>query len=373
LFPDRDEILRVTCERMPLEIPMQIYLAAFGCIYVAIAFKIRSLPGKTGRDFANELINAGMWFVGVLVYPLSYSPTINPDVENYFYLFSDVAMAGIFLVIVVIVGRQKTLMSHDPEFIKRKDFEVFAEKFSTEYNLRQDIDRKAFHVLIPVFVLAMYVLGSAMVSFLAIDFVSGHDLGIFFIINCGFGGLFLFAAADVVRLSYFFKEKGLSIFHLLPTTVLNILTKRMHKRELYTFIPTVLILQSFIPFLPAPFSVFATVTLIASLSDAMASIVGKASSQKYPGRFIIPSSRYKYYKHKTVPGYVAGFLATFGITLSMLIAFPVAGASVVSLIIAPALAACTFVILDILSLPVNDNILNPVLCGLVMLACLLLV
>ncbi len=355
------------------EIPMQIYLLAFAIIYVVISTRIRSLPGKSGRDFANELINAGMWVVGAVIYPFSYSPGIDPDVKNYFNLFSDIAMVCIFLVVFIIVGRQKLLMSSDPDFVKRKDFEAFAAKFTTEYNLRQDIDRKAFHLLIPAFVLAMYLLGTAAVSWLEVDFVSGHDLGIFLIINCGFGGLFLFAAADIVRLSYFFKEKGLSIFHLLPTTVLNILTKRMHKRELYTFIPTVLILQSFIPFLPAPFSVFATVTLIASISDAAASIVGKASSQAHPGRFVFPSSRYKYFKNKTVPGYVASFIATLLITWLMLVVFPVPGASVASVIIASVLAASIFVILDVLSLPVNDNILNPVLCGLAILACLLLV
>lgn len=365
-------MLRGKYLRMQSEIPMQIYLVVFGCVYVAFAFRLRSLPGKTGRDFANELINSGMWFVGAVVYPFAYSPGINLDVKNYFYLFSDVAMVGIFLVIFIIVGRQKLLMSKDPDFLKRKDFEAFAAQFTSEYNLHQDISRKAFHVLIPVFVLAMYMLGLGMKSFLAIDFVSGHDLGIFLIINCGFGGLFLFAAADMLRLSYFFKDKGISVFHLLPTTVLNILTKRMHKRELYTFIPTVLILQSFIPFLPAPFSVFATVTLIASLSDAMASIFGKACNQRYPGRFVFPSSRFKYFKGKTIPGYVAGFLATLAITGSMLVAFPVPGASTAAIIIAPILAACTFVILDFLCLPVNDNILNPVLCGLVMTACLLL-
>ncbi|NMC05942.1 MAG: hypothetical protein GYA24_12060 [Candidatus Lokiarchaeota archaeon] len=351
---------------------MQIYLASFGCIYVAIASRIRSLPGKTPRDFINELINAGMWFLGAVVYPFAYSPSIDPAVKNYFNLFSDIAMLGIFLVIIVILGREKILMSGDQDLKKRKDFEAFAEKFTSSYDLRQDIDRKAFHVLIPVFVLVMYVLGLAMVSLLSLEFVSGHDLGIFFIINCGFGGLFLFAAADIVRLSYFFKDKGISIFHLLPTTVLNILTKRMHKRELYTFIPTVLILQSFIPFLPTPFSVFASVTLIASLSDAMASIFGKAANQRYPGRFIFPTSRYKYYKSKTIPGYVAGFLATMIIAWLMLLAFPVTGASMIAIAAASILPAITFVILDILSLPVNDNILNPVLCGLAMLASLVL-
>ncbi|MBN2150549.1 MAG: hypothetical protein JW839_03780 [Candidatus Lokiarchaeota archaeon] len=352
---------------------MQIYLLAFGVIYVVISIRIRSLPGKSGHDFANELINAGMWFVGAAIYPFSYSPGIDPDVKNYFHLFSDLAMVGIFLIIIVIVARQRLLMSRDPGFVKRKDFEAFAATFSPEYNLRQDMARKAFHLLIPAFVLAMYLLGTAAVSWLGVDFVSGHDLGIFLIINCGFGGLFLFAAADVVRLSYFFKDKGLSIFHLLPTTVLNILTKRMHKRELYTFIPTVLILQSFIPFLPAPFSVFATVTLIASISDAAASIVGKASQQACPDRYIFPSSRYRYYKKKTVPGYIAGFLATLFITWLMLVAFPVPGASLTSVVVGPIIVASIFVILDVLSLPVNDNILNPILCGLAMLACLLFV
>jgi len=358
---------------MLAEIPMQIYLLAFGFIYVVISIRIRSLPGKSGRDFANELINAGMWFVGALIYPFSYSPSIDANIKNYFFLFSDVAMVCIFLVVLVIVGRQKILMSKDPDFIKRKDFGTFTVKFTAEYNLRQDIDRKAFHLLIPAFVLAMYVIGLTMVSWLGIDFVSGHDLGIFLIINCGFGGLFLFAAADVLRLSYFFKDKGFSIFHLLPTTVLNILTKRMHKRELYTFIPTVLILQSFIPFLPAPFAIFATVTLIASISDAAASIIGKASSQAYRDKFIFPSPRYKYFKNKTVPGYIAGFLATMFITWIMLVIFPVPGTSIASIIIASVLTSSVFIILDILSLPVNDNILNPVLCGLAMLACLLFV
>ncbi|MEX2683870.1 MAG: hypothetical protein Q6373_020030 [Candidatus Sigynarchaeota archaeon] len=352
---------------------MQIYLLVFGFIYVAISIQIRSLPGKSGRDFANELINAAMWFVGALIYPFSYSPTIEPRIKDYFFLFSDVAMVCIFLVILIIVGRQKILMLRDPDFIKRKDFETFAAKFTAAYNLRQDIDRKAFHLLIPAFVLAMYLIGLAMVSWFGIDFVSGHDLGIFLIINCGFGGLFLFAAADAVRLSYFFKNKGLSIFHLLPTTVLNILTKRMHKRELYTFIPTVLILQSFIPFLPAPFAVFATVTLIASISDAAASIIGKASNQACRGRFIFPSHRYKYFKNKTIPGYIAGFLATMFITWIMLVIFPVPGTDIASIIIVSIITASIFIILDILSLPVNDNILNPILCGIAMLACLLLV
>jgi hypothetical protein len=266
-------------------LPMLCYLCAFGCIYIIIAIKTRKLQGKTVKDFANELITAAMWFVGALVYPFAYSAGINSQVRDYFNIFTDVAMVGIFLAILVIIGRQKLVVSRQPALKASRDFEVFASKFHSEYTLRKDIDRKAFQVMIPVFVLIMYVLGLAVISLLSVDFVSGHDLGIFLIINCGFGGLFLFAAADVVRLSFFFKSSGISIFHLLPTTVLDILTKRMHTRELYTFIPTVLILLSFIPFLPAPFSVFAAVSLQASREKHIAkhSLVAASSRLRNTG------------------------------------------------------------------------------------------
>ncbi|HME54731.1 MAG TPA: hypothetical protein VKM55_21165 [Candidatus Lokiarchaeia archaeon] len=357
---------------MLFELPMIIYLVTFGTIYLAITFKIRRLPGKTAKDFGNELLTSIMWYVGAVIYPFAYSPDITTETRDYFNIFTDIAMIGIFLVILFIVTREKILLIKKPEIKDTRDFESFAINFKSEYTLKRDIDRKAFHLIIPAFVLFMYILGTFLASWLSIGFVSGHDLGIFLIINCGFGGLFLFAAADMLRLSYFFKDQGISVFHLLPTTVLNILTKRMHAKELFTFIPTVLILLSFIPFLPAPFAVFGTITLIASISDAMASIFGKAFSQSFPGHGVFPSSKYRYFKSKTIAGYLAGFIATFLIAWVMLIAFPVPELSLNALIWTPLLTATAFILVDILSLQVNDNFLNPVVCGLVMLACLLI-
>ena len=341
-------------------------------IYLAITFKIRKLPGKTAKDFGNEILTSIMWFVGAVIYPFAYSPAITVETREYFNIFTDIAMIGIFMVIFFIVVREKILLKKHPGIIETRDFETFAINFKSEYTLRRDIDRKVFHVIIPAFVLFMYVLGNFLASWLSVGFVSGHDLGIFFIINCGFGGLFLFAAADIIRLSYFFKDQGFSAFHLLPTTVLTILTKRMHAKELFTFIPTVLILLSFIPFLPAPFAVFGTITLIASISDAMASIFGKAFSQAFPGRGIFPSSKFRYFKNKTIAGYIAGFISTLLITWLMLTAFPVQALSMNVMLVTPLLTATTFILIDILSLQINDNFLNPLACGMVMLVCLLI-
>ncbi len=351
-------------------VPMICYLVAFGLIYIAIVHRVRHLPAKTKKDTGNELLNAFMWFVGAFFYPFAYSPSIDLVVRDSFNIFTDVAMVGIFLVIFVILARQKVLVSKQPTLIVQRSYDTFSASFTREYTLKMDIARKAFHAFIPAFVIAAYVLGNVLVSVAGISFVSGHDLGIFFIINCGFGGLFLFGAADIVRLSWYFKERGLSIFHLLPTSVLNILTKRMHFKELSTFIPTGLILLSFIPFLPAPFAVFSSVALIASISDAFASITGKAFHARCPDRLMFPKKSYFCYKEKNCAGYIAGFISTFLIVLAMLACFPIPALLFQTTAIISLVVAIVFVLIDILSLPVNDNLLNPVACGVVMLVLL---
>jgi len=348
-------------------LPMIAYLVVFGTIYLAVTIKIRHLPDKTAKDTGNEVLTSIMWFVGAAFFPFAYSPSIDPVVRDAFNWFTSVAMIGIFLVILLIIGREKILCIRNPAFAETHDYHAFIAGFDRSYTLRKDIMRKAFHAFIPVFVLAAYILGNLLVPWLGLTFVSGHDLGIFLIINCGFGGLFLFAAADIIRLSYHFKDWHLSTFHLMPTNVLEILTRRMLFNELTTFIPTVLILLSFIPFLPAPFCVFATVALVASISDAMASICGKASSQRFPGRFVFPRPGYRYFKQKTIPGYVAAFVSTWVIAFSMLAAFPIPGVTFAAMLVISTTVAVAFVAIDVLSLPVNDNFLNSVVTGVVML------
>lgn len=346
--------------------PMVVYMCVFGTIYIMIALRLRKLPSKTRQDIVNEFLYAIMWFVGAIFYPFSYSAAIDPFVEEAFNWFSAFAMIGVFLVVVIIVGREKVLVNRDVTLRETRNFQEFADAFDQEYSLRKDVLRKAFHAFIPSFVLAAYLLGGSLVEVLSLDFVTGHDLGIFLIINCGFGGLFLFAAADILRLSHFFEDKGLSIFHLLPSSVMNILTKRMHYKELYTFVPTVLILLSFIPFLPFPFAVFSAVTLIASISDAMASIGGKAFDKARPGKCVFPSCKYKFFKEKNIVGYIAGTASTFFIVFFMFLAFQVPGFDVIRIIITSTFTALTFFMIDILSLPINDNLLNPLVCGIIM-------
>ncbi|MHA1371127.1 MAG: hypothetical protein ACTSRA_15605 [Promethearchaeota archaeon] len=357
--------------RMPMyclySIPMQIYLVVFGIIYLVIVKKIRNLEGKTRKDFVNELINSCMWFVAAIFYPFSYSDEIPQQIEIYFNMFTDFAMIGIFVVIAIILIRQKILLRMKPSLKKERTFEVFLERFDRNYTFKKDLKRKGFHAFIPAFVISLYIITIILNKFFSVNFVNIHDLGVFFIINCGFGGLFLFAAADIVRLSYFFKDQNLSIFHLLPSSVLDILTKRMHYSELYTFVPTVLILISFVPFLSAPFSVFASVTLIASVSDAIASIMGKLFNQKFPDKLIFPPRSYRFFKNKNIVGYISGFFTTIVIVMALLLLYPLPTLNFIKVMIIALVVSITFLTIDILSLDVNDNFLNSVICGLVML------
>ncbi|MHA1679878.1 MAG: hypothetical protein ACTSUE_02650 [Promethearchaeota archaeon] len=348
-------------------LPMVVFLITFGIFYVVIAFKLKTLPGKTKKDFLNEFLYACMWLLAAIMFPFSYSTSIDPAVYDAFNYFSEIAMIGIFLVIIIIIGRQKILVSKRPDLKEAKQFEKFEAAFNTDsYSLRKDILRKSYHAFIPVFVILAYVIGGLLKTWFSLDFVSSHDLGIFIIVNCGFGGLFLFAAADIFRLSCFFEKEGLSIFHLVPLSILNILTKRMHKSELYTFVPTVLILLSFVPFLPFDFAVFTSVTLIASISDAMASIAGKAYNQFKPGRLIFPKDTYRFFKSKNVVGYIAGAVSTFSIVLLMLFIFPIDSISAGEMVLTSFFVSLTFFMIDFFSPPINDNLLNSLLCGYVM-------
>ena len=68
---------------------------------------------------------------------------------------------------------------------------------------------------------------------------------------------------------------------------------------------------------------------------------------------------------KTMIGYISGFLASFGVSLLALWLFE-GDLIPYKMIIMSLSGALVFLILDLLSLKIDDNILNPLFCGLVM-------
>ncbi|MFX1463525.1 MAG: hypothetical protein ACFFBF_10850, partial [Promethearchaeota archaeon] len=71
--------------------------------------------------------------------------------------------------------------------------------------------------------------------------------------------------------------------------------------------------------------------------------------------------------NKTLIGYVSGFLVSLGISYLVLWLFEHQSFTFPQIIIIGLIGALTFLIIDILNLKVDDNILNPIFCGYLML------
>ncbi len=224
--------------------------------------------------------------------------------------------------------------------------------------LKTDFHRKAFHLLPAVIIIFLWLFAvhiwDAIWEADLFWGISGAEYGIFLILTVGYTGVIIFAALDYIRLSHIFNNR--SIYHLLPTCISNLLGKTLKKNEIYEFTRPVALVLSLVPTLFLPFGVFTAVALIATLGDGAASIFGL----KF-GRIHIPKS-----SNKTLVGYISGFLASFGISVLVLLIFEQHILNISKMLIISLVGASIFLIVDFLNLKVDDNILNPLLCALFM-------
>ncbi|MHA1391580.1 MAG: hypothetical protein ACTSQT_04990, partial [Promethearchaeota archaeon] len=183
--------------------------------------------------------------------------------------------------------------------------------------------------------------------------ITGYEYGMFLILTIGYAGVILFAGIDFVRLSYIFEKSN--IFHLLPDCLSNMLIKTLKRNENYEFTKNVVLVLSLVPLLFLPFGIFTAVALITSIGDGVASIMGVSF-----GRHHFPKT-----SSKTIIGYISGFFASFGVSLFALWLFE-SYLLPLKIIIMALSGAIVFLSIDLLSLKIDDNILNPIFCGLVM-------
>ena len=165
--------------------------------------------------------------------------------------------------------------------------------------------------------------------------------------------MIIFAALDFVRLSYIFENSN--VYHLLPDCLSNMLIKALKRNENYEFTKNAVLILSLVPLLFLPFGIFTAVALITSIGDGVASIMGVSF-----GRYHFPKS-----SGKTIIGYVSGFFASFGVSVFALWLFET---DIVpcKMIVMSLSGAFVFLSIDLLSLKIDDNILNPIFCALVM-------
>jgi dolichol kinase len=302
-----------------------------------------------------------LWIIAGSLYPIIYT-TDNTAIR--FFQALSMFLICIFTpgLIFLILYYQHLIVKKDPELKRRRNFENFLIKHRFNENKNQntkikvDIYRKSLHLVPAAVIIALWIFSIYIWEGIwhadKIWEISGVNFGKFLIITAGFSGILLFAALDYVRLSYVFEN---NIFHLLPDKVLNLLGKSLKEKELYEFTKPAAMVLAFVPIFFFPFGIFAAAALISTIGDGAASLTGlKFNKYHFPKK-----------SKKTIPGYIVGFLVSFVVGVICLLFFE-NYVSINKTIFIALGGAITFFFIDFLSPKVDDDILNPLCCGIVM-------
>jgi dolichol kinase len=348
-----------------ITLPVVILFIAngFGQLIYAIQLQ-RKFPEE--HNFSNSILIFCLWILAAILYPLFYS-TIDANIIL-FQTLSAICICIItpIILFLILFYQYLNIIKKNPDIKEKRNIEVYLnnfDKFHDEikdvriYDLNTDIHRKALHlipagIVIFLWVFAVYIWAGIWRAD-QLWGISGEDFGKFLILTVGFSGILVFAALDYVRLSYIFEKRNM--YHFLPDIVSELLTKTIKRKEIYEFTKPAALVLAFVPIFFFPFSIFAAAALIATLGDGAASIFGmRFGNRNFPKK-----------SKKTVIGYIAGFLVSLIVSVIALWIFE-PNLLLTKIIIIALGGAIMFSVIDLLNLKVDDNILNPLFCALMM-------
>jgi dolichol kinase len=266
------------------------------------------------------------------------------------WLFTSIALIFVigWILMTGLVNAYKCRVN--PELKEEKSYNVFREQFlaTWKYDFKKDVERKILHLLPVAVIFIVWTLGTILdnMGVLARWGLDNYSFSMWIIVTVGVVFVFFFAVGDLIRLNY---------FYCYPNWGVKWLAKSMHEDELDTFVSSAPMVLAFIPFVFAPFPLFAAIALITAGADAAASLVGKRYGKH----------KFREKSKKTIEGYIAGAGMTFIFVLLISgIYYPLLGVSIVVIMTMAIVAcACFFLVDAVLSDTVSDNILNPVICG----------
>ncbi|MHA1658260.1 MAG: hypothetical protein ACTSUT_03935 [Promethearchaeota archaeon] len=355
-----------------LPVSIIFIVTGFGQLFYAIKLN-KKFPDQ--HEFHNSFIVFFLWIIAGLMYPF-YISTDNASVVSFQALsMFFICVVTPIIIFLILYYQHVFVIKKNPDIETIRGIGIFLKKFDIKNEqkentrtlsetkdirtraLKTDLHRKALHlfpagVILLLWVFAVYI-WDGVLNQNEIWGINGEDFGKFLIITAGYSGLLVFAALDFFRLSYIFEKRN--FYHLLPDNVLNLLGKAMKGPEIFNFIKPAALVLSFVPVFFFPFGVFISAALIATIGDGAASVFGL----RFGKHGLTKSS------NKTIVGYIAGFLTSLVVSLVALWLFePILTTSKIILI---ALGGATmFSIIDLLNLKIDDNILNPISCALIL-------
>ncbi len=330
-------------------LPTTIIFISLASISIIQTIKKR-VEKKEKHLFTNEILVGLLFLLSGILFPFMYVAHSNLPVDTLNFLWLSTSLILIFEIILwlSIMFKNSFKVKSKPEEVW--DYKTFCKEFRAnwKYDFKKDVERKFLHLL-PVFVIFIFwTLGMILDSLgvLAQLGLDTYSFAYWLIITVGFAFCVMFQVADLARLS---KP------YLLPQWAKSWYSKSMKPDELESYISSAPLVLSFVPFVFAPFPIFAAVALITAGADAAASLVGK----KYG------KHKFKENSKKTIEGYIAGFSMTFLIVVMVTgIYHPFMAVSIGIIVTMAIVASMLFLLIDAFAGNITDNILNPILTGL---------
>ncbi len=335
-------------------LPTTLLFVGFSAATFVYTLKNRKQK-KEDHNFINEILISFLFLFSGVLFPFMFqfhSQNIPHSTLEFLWATTSLFLCVEMGVWFSILGINAVKGKRNPAYKVERSYESFCENFRKAYvyDFKKDVERKFLHLL-PVFVIFFFwTLGTILQSlgFLAQFGLDNYSFAFWLIITVGFGFCAMFQIADLARLNR---------FYLIPEWAVGWFSKSMKPSELDTFVSSAPLVLSFVPFVFAPFPIFAAVSLITAGADAAASLIGK----KY--------GKHKFFEtsNKTIEGFLAGAAMTFLIVVFIISLYnPLMNVTVnIGIIVAMAtMAAFLFFIIDAFAKNVTDNILNPLITGL---------
>ena len=348
-----------------ITLPITLLFSLIGLCMLYFAIRLKKQFPKE-HMFINSFIVVVLWIISGILYPFFY-PRDNEYVRfHQSFSMNIICIFGPLLILLILLYQSKVVLKDNPELRENRTITKFLEKYdlinvnqinNKSYSLRTDFHRKVFHLLpgLVIIILRLFAINiwEGLWNADQVYGITGHEYAMFLILTIGYTGVVIFAALDFVRLAFIFEKSN--IYSLLPDCISNLLIKTLKRNENYEFTKNMVLVLSLVPMLFLPFGIFTAAALITSIGDGVASMMGVSF-----GKYHFPKK-----SSKTLIGYISGFLASFGVSLFSLWLFePHLNSS--KMVIISLSGAVVFLVIDLLSLKIDDNILNPIFCGLAM-------
>ncbi|MFW9950457.1 MAG: hypothetical protein ACFFKA_10085 [Candidatus Thorarchaeota archaeon] len=306
------------------------------------------------RLFLNELTLVLLFFISGFLYPFMYqshSDSISILTLNVLWAIS----SFIFIVEMVVWGfvlrYNASISKRNPKIMAQRDYNDYIQQVYARWDesIKSEFGRKILHLFTCSVIFIFWTLGTILEfnGFLSLFGLDNYSFSHWLIVTTGFVFVFMFQIADLVRLNR---------YYMLPNWARKWYLS-MRPEETETFIASTPLVLSFVPFIFTPFPIFGAVAIITTGADALACIIGK----KYGTHQLRKNSK------KTLEGFLAGGISTFIVVIVILnLYYYLMPVAIIKIYLMALSSSGMFLIIDYFSISISDNVLNPLLTGLVM-------